>query len=62
MKLLINATGNTISDLVDAIDEVKRLVSNGFHCGFDKSESGSFQFDRFGIDPETDAMHEGSAS
>lgn len=62
MRLLINATGNTISDLEDALDEVKRLVSNGFLTGFDKNEFGSYQFDRFGMALETDAKQEGRTS
>jgi len=40
----IEVEGETIEDLDIAIDEVKRLLSEGFFSGFDSNDSGSYSF------------------
>jgi hypothetical protein len=44
LTLAVSATGATEDDLIMALDEVKRLVSEGFSSGFGSNESGSFDF------------------
>jgi len=45
LTLKVEATGATNDDLLIALDEVKRLISEGFRSGFDSNESGSFDFE-----------------
>jgi len=52
MKLTINIEGVTTTDLLMALDEVERLVLQGFKSGFDRNDSGSYRFDVEGIDPD----------
>ena len=44
LTLKVEATGATDDDLLIALDEVKRLISEGFSSGFGSNESGSFNF------------------
>jgi hypothetical protein len=52
LTLKVEAAGATNDDLLIALDEVKRLISKGFHSGFDSNESGYFDFDMT-ISPST---------
>jgi len=45
LTLKVEATGATDDDLLIALDEVKRLISEGFSSGFGSNESGSFSFE-----------------
>ena len=40
-KLTVEITGKSISDLEQALDEIKRLVSDGFTTGHDSRSTGS---------------------
>lgn len=44
----ISLTSNDLVGLEDALDEVKRLISEGNEEGFNKNETTSFEFDVFG--------------
>lgn len=44
LNLTIKIKGHTGSDLEYALEEVKRLVSEGFHWGFDSNSTGKFNF------------------
>jgi len=44
-QLEIKIEGNDICDLEYAIDEVRRLVSEGYKEGFNSNDTGSFHFD-----------------
>ena len=43
-KLTVEITGKSISDLEQALDEIKRLVSDGFTTGHDSRSTGSHHF------------------
>jgi hypothetical protein len=42
LTLTVHAAGATEDDLITALDEVKRLISEGFSSGFGSNETGSF--------------------
>lgn len=44
MQTEIILTGETESDLLIALEEVSRLMQTGFTSGFDRNETGSFNF------------------
>lgn len=52
MELSITISGRTISDLEYAIDEVKRLVSQGYMSGFDSNDDGEYSFQLTGEEEE----------
>lgn len=48
LKLTITISGNETGDLELALEEVQRLVSEGFTSGFDSNETGDFRFELSG--------------
>jgi hypothetical protein len=44
LNLTINSKGESMEDLLLTLEEVIRLVEEGFTSGFDRNESGSFEF------------------
>lgn len=40
----IEITGNTLSDVVQGIEEAQRQIERGFWSGFDSNDTGSFSF------------------
>jgi hypothetical protein len=44
LDLTINIEGHTDLDLESALEEVKRLVSEGFRSGSNSNSTGSFKF------------------
>ena len=43
--LLITITGETYGDLVEALEEVHRKVEEEYISGFDRNETGDYEFD-----------------
>jgi len=43
--LRINITGETYGDLVEALEEVHRKVEEEYTSGFDRNETGDYEFD-----------------
>lgn len=54
LKLEIEITGNTTSDLEIALDEVRKQVSEGFTKGFNRNDTGRYHFDVTGEEEETE--------
>ncbi len=44
LKLTITIHGNDAGDLALALEEVARLVNNGFTSGAEKNDTGSYSF------------------
>jgi hypothetical protein len=51
MDAKIELSGKTTSDLVYALEEVKRLIENGCTSGTNRNDTGRFYFDITGEDP-----------
>lgn len=51
-ELEVKITGRTTADMEDALDEVKRLVSEGYTCGRDGNERGGYDFTVSGEDED----------
>lgn len=49
-ELIVKITGNTSGDLGLAMEEVARLVAEGYLCGHNGNDTGSFTFDITGED------------
>jgi hypothetical protein len=45
MTLQIEIEGHTTEDAALALDEIKRLVSEGFRTGFNSNDTGRFSFE-----------------
>jgi len=45
----IEVSGKTLPDIINAIDEAKRLIESGYYSGFDSNEDGDFSFDSDGM-------------
>ena len=43
-KLVVEIEGEESSDLVQALDEVRRLVDAGYQSGMDSNDTGEFTF------------------
>jgi len=43
--LRITITGETYGDLVEALEEVHRKVEEEYTSGFDRNETGDYEFD-----------------
>lgn len=41
----IKVEGETTEELLIALDEVKRLLDEGYYSGFDSNETGSYEFE-----------------
>lgn len=44
LTIIVNAHGETESDLLDALDEVRRSVEKGNLGGLDSNDSGGYTF------------------
>lgn len=45
LSVIVNVTGSTQSDIESALEEALRSIRSGNTSGFDKNDSGSFNFD-----------------
>jgi hypothetical protein len=44
MNVRIRIEGNDISDIENALNEIKRQLQNDMLCGFDKNDTRSYSF------------------
>lgn len=56
MKLTIDITGHSESDLETALEETLKKVREGYRAGFDSNDTGSYSFKREGDPVETYAL------
>lgn len=47
-EFTIVAEGETLEDIVIAIEEAKRKIDEGYHSGMDSNETGEFYFESKG--------------
>jgi hypothetical protein len=53
LKVTITLEGKQDSDIENALNEVKRLLSEGYKSGFNKNESSNFNFSTEGEEEES---------
>lgn len=54
MKMTVDIRGIELQDLIDGLQEVQSMVSNGYTTGFNMNETSRFNFEVIEDDQATD--------